>query len=156
MTTHSRPTLLRRHPRRAGALGLAVLAVVAAACMSAEARTFFDRTNGLRAAHGVAAVAEHGTLNRKAERWAAHMAATGKLAHSNLAEGLDGVAWKYLGENVGVSEPTADTYLTIHRALEASPSHRAVMLDPEFTHMGVGVATSPDGRVWVAEVFARL
>lgn len=52
--------------------------------------------------------------------------------------------------------PTADTLKTIHDRLAASPEHRANMLDPRFTHLGVGVARSPDGRVWVVQVFAAV
>lgn len=137
-------------------IGLVALALVATACMSPEARTFLDRTNAMRAAAGVPGLAEHDTLTRKAEQWAQHMAATGQLGHSQLSQGLDGLAWRALAENVAVSDPTGDTYLTLHNALAGSPQHRNTMMSREFTHMGVGVATGRDGRVWVAEVFARL
>lgn len=137
-------------------VGLVALALVAAACMSPEARTFLDRTNSLRAASGVHGLAEHDALTRKAEQWAEHMAAAGQLGHSQLAQGLEGLSWGALAENVAVSDPTGDTLLSLHNALASSPEHRQNMLSGEFTHMGVGVATGPDGRVWVAEVFARL
>ncbi|MFP5256135.1 MAG: CAP domain-containing protein [Acidimicrobiia bacterium] len=135
---------------------VAVLATVVAGCMPDDARTFLDRTNGLRASHGLPALAEHGQLTDKAEAWAHHMARTGRLAHSDLTTGLDGLAWSALGENVGMSTPTSDTLRTIHEKLASSPTHRANMLKARFTHMGVGVATGSDGRVWVAQVFADL
>jgi uncharacterized protein YkwD len=144
-------------PRSAGALlAVVLLAVAAAGCMPAEERTFLDRTNGLRAQHGLPGLSEHGVLTDKAEGWAQHLAATGKLEHSSLTSGLDGLAWRALAENVGVSTPTADTLLTLHERLASSPHHRANLLDGRMTHMGVGVATSADGRVWVVEVFAAL
>ena len=139
-----------------GVAVLAVLATVVAGCMPQDARTFLDRTNGLRSSHGLPALHEHGQLTDKAEAWAQHMARTGRLAHSDLSAGLEGLAWRALGENVGMSTPTADTLRTIHEKLAASPTHRANLLNARFTHMGVGVATSPDGRVWVAQVFADL
>lgn len=139
-----------------GVAVLAVLATVVAGCMPDDARTFLDRTNSLRASNGLPALREHDQLTDKAEAWAQHMARTGRLAHSNLSAGLEGLAWTALGENVGMSTPTADTLRTIHERLASSPTHRANMLNRRFTHMGVGVATSPDGRVWVAEVFADL
>jgi uncharacterized protein YkwD len=135
---------------------LAVLATIVAGCMPDDARTFLDRTNSLRASRGLPALQEHGQLTDKAEAWAQHMARTGRLAHSDLSAGLDGLAWRALGENVGVSTPTADTLRTIHERFVASSTHRANLLNSRFTHMGVGVATSADGRVWVAEVFATL
>lgn len=161
MALASAPVAVPASPsrRRRPILGLlAVVAVLlgAAACMPAEERTFLDRTNALRTSQGVRTLAEHDALTQKAEAWAQHMAATGQLAHSTLSAGLADVPWTALGENVGVSVPTSDTLLTLHNALAASPTHRRNMLDGQFTHMGVGVATSADGRVWVAEVFARL
>jgi uncharacterized protein YkwD len=147
----------RIRPRSAGALlAIVLVAVAAAGCMPAEERTFLDRTNALRSSHGLPTLGEHDVLTTKAEGWAQHLAATGTLAHSSLSSGLDGLAWRALAENVGVSTPTADTLLTLHERLASSPQHRANLLDARMTHMGVGVATSPDGRVWVVEVFAAL
>lgn len=152
------PTASARRPLRPVIGLIAVVAVLlgAAACMPAEERTFLDRTNALRSSQGVRPLAEHDVLTQKAEDWARHMAATGNLAHSQLSAGLSSLPWTALAENVGVSVPTSDTLLTLHDALAASPTHRRNLLDGQFTHMGVGVATSADGRVWVAEVFARL
>ena len=145
----------RRRPAVA-LLAIVLLALAAAGCMPADARTFLDRTNALRSSAHVPALKEHDTLTKKAEAWAQHMASTGKLAHSNLAEGLGGLNWRALGENVGYSSPTSDTLKTIHNLFVSSSAHRANLLNSGFTHMGVGVATDSRGRVWVAEVFARL
>lgn len=144
--------------RRSGAALLAVLlvALVAAGCMPAAERTFLDRTNTLRASVGVSALQENDVLTAKAEDWAQHMASTGVLEHSVLSSGLGGLSWTMLGENVGTSTPTSDTLLTIHNAFAASTGHRANLVNNQFTHMGVGVATDSSGKVWVAEVFARL
>jgi len=143
--------------RSAGALlAMVLLAVAAAGCMPAEERTFLDRTNSLRSSVGVRALYEHDTLTNKAEAWAQYMARTGKLAHSNLSSNLYGLNWQALGENVGYSSPTSNTLLTIHNAFVASAPHRANLVSRTFTHMGVGVARDSAGRVWVAEVFAKL
>lgn len=144
--------------RRSAAVLLAtvLLAVAAAGCMPADAKTFLDRTNALRSSVGVPALKQHETLTRKAEDWAQHMAATGKLSHSNLTDGLSGVSWTALGENVGVSSATGDTLKTIFELFVNSSAHRANLVNRGFTHMGVGVATDNTGRVWVAEVFAAL
>lgn len=151
------PKCIAHRSRSAGALLAAILLVVAmAGCMPAEERTFFDRTNALRASQGIPKLREHDTLTKKAEAWARHMASTRVLAHSNLSSGLSGLAWKALGENVAYSSPTSNTLLSLHNQFAASPGHRANLLSRSFTHMGVGVAKSSDGRVWVVEVFARL
>jgi len=150
-------TAVRRHRRRITALlAIVFLAVAAAGCMPPEETTFFDRTNALRASKGLPALSENQTLVDKAEAWAHVMASSGQLKHSNLADGLGGLQWMVLGENVGVTSPGGDSLLKLHQALVASPAHYANLVDPRFTHMGVGVATSPDGKVWVVEIFAKL
>jgi uncharacterized protein YkwD len=155
MTANTAPKHTKR--RSMGAvLAMVLLALVAAGCMPRDARTFLDRTNTLRSSHGVRPLREHDTLTRKAEEWAQHMASTGKLAHSNLADGLGSLNWRSLGENVGYSSPTSNTLLTLHNMFVRSSAHRANLLNSRFTHMGVGVAKDRYGRVWVAEVFAQL
>jgi len=145
-----------RHRSVGALLAIVLLALAAAGCMPADAKTFLDRTNALRSSVGVPALREHDTLTRKAEAWAQYMASTGKLTHSNLSDGLSGLNWRALGENVGYSSPTADTLKTIHNLFVSSSAHRANLVNSGFTHMGVGVAKDSRGRVWVAEVFARL
>ena len=152
-------TIRTRTPRTRTAgtlLAVVLLAVVAAGCLPAEEQSFLDRTNALRSSVGVRPLQEHGTLTAKAEAWANYMARTGRLEHSNLAADLPGVQWMALGENVGYSSRTSDTPLTIHNAFVASPGHKRNLVDSRFTHMGIGVATDGAGRVWVAEVFAKL
>jgi uncharacterized protein YkwD len=144
--------------RRSAATIVAVvlLAVALAGCMPNDARTFLDRTNSLRRSVGAPALKEHDTLTAKAESWARQMASTGRLGHSTLTAGVSSLNWKALGENVGYSSPTSNTYLTIHNAFVRSSGHYANLVKAGYTHMGVGVAKDSSGRVWVAEVFARL
>jgi uncharacterized protein YkwD len=155
-TVRATVSTVARRRRLLAVLGVVLLTITASACMPAEERTFFDRTNGLRSSRGVPGLADHDALNAKAEGWAQQMAATGVLAHSQIQQGLEGLPWRALGENVGVSVPTSDTLRGVHDAFVASQEHRRNLLDPTYTHMGVGVAVGPDGRVWVAEVFAAL
>jgi uncharacterized protein YkwD len=148
-----------RPPKRrsvGGVVAIVLLALTAAACMPKDARTFLDRTNGLRASHGVKALQEHDTLTRKAEAWAQHMASTGRLEHSQLSANLGSLRWRALAENVAYSTPSSDTLRSIHNMFVNSSGHRANMLGRFYTHMGVGVATDRTGKVWVAEVFATL
>lgn len=145
----------RRRPVIA-AVAAVLLVTVVSGCMTAEERTFLDRTNALRSSHGIRPLAENSTLTSKAQAWASHMASTGRLEHSTLSADLGGLKWTKLGENVGMSKPTSNTLLTIHNYFVSSGGHRKNLLDSQFTHMGVGVAVDKSGRVWVAEVFARL
>lgn len=137
-------------------LGAALFAVAAAGCLPAQEYTFLERTNAMRTSAGLPVLSDHDVLNEKAEAWAQHMAQTGRLEHSTLTDSLGGLQWSALAENVGMSEPTADTLAALHESLAESGRHRANLLDERFNHMGVGVAESADGRVWVVEVFAAL
>ncbi len=117
-----------------------------AADPAAEA-DFIARINGLRATRGLGGVQAHPVLTAKAQAWAAHMAATGCLCHSNLSSGVT-VGWRKLGENVGRGPSVA----SLHDAFVNSPAHQANMLDGRFGWVGVGVAHGA-GQMWVAEVF---
>jgi hypothetical protein len=93
-----------------------------------------------------------GELTGIARRWSAKMASENRLEHNpNLANEVT-QDWKRLGENVGVGNDPPQ----IHAAFMNSPGHRANIVDPDFTRIGVGVARGSDGRVWVTEVFMRL
>lgn len=96
----------------------------------------------------VGGVDYHPTLFLKAQKWADTMASSERLAHSNLSDGL-GAGWQLVGENVGY----ASSIEKVHSAFLESPAHRKALLDPRYTHVGVGV-TERNGRLWVAVVFA--
>jgi uncharacterized protein YkwD len=60
--------------------------------------------------------------------------------------------WLYVGENLyycTVVDPERG-----HRKLMESPSHRDNILDPKFTHVGVGVCIDKHGRFWVTQMFS--
>lgn len=108
---------------------------------------FVGRINALRASQGAGGLQTHSVLTAKAQAWAAHMAATGCLCHSNLTDGIS-VGWRKLGENVGRGPSVA----SLQGAFTASPEHLANMLDRRFQWVGIGVAYGA-GQMWVAEVY---
>lgn len=106
--------------------------------------------NAIRTSRGLAPLEVHPELQLKAQAWAAHMAGTGMLAHSQLDEGIT-ADWARLAENVG----TGDTLDQTHETLLASPYHFANIVDPEIDHIGVGLA-SAGGRIYLAQEFMQL
>jgi uncharacterized protein YkwD len=111
------------------------------------AATYLSRMNHERADQGIAALTSMADLTAVADRWAAHMAATGRLEHNpQLTSEVSN--WRSVGENVGRG-PTVDD---LDRAFYASPEHRANILDPDFSEVGVGAARS-SGNLWIAVVF---
>lgn len=109
--------------------------------------TFVSLINAERTARGLPALASNAELASIARSWSAHMAETGVLAHNpNLASQVSN--WQRITENVGFgSSPEG-----LHAAFMGSSDHRANILDPRVTQVGVGVAMSGD-TMWVTQVF---
>jgi len=102
-----------------------------------------------RAGHGLPPLVQVAALEAVALQQAQAMADRGGLFHTPaLGERVDD--WERLAENVGQG---ADVE-AVHAALMASPAHRANLLDPRLSEVGVGVVAS-GGRVWVSQVFRQ-
>jgi hypothetical protein len=116
--------------------------------------------NSERAAHRLLPLAFDPLLRDLARAHSAKMAATGVLAHdfpgyAALAERAAGAGLPFskIGENVADSETFVVRFF--HEALLESPRHRENILDPEFTHLGIGFVRRGEAR-WVTQEFARL
>jgi hypothetical protein len=94
-------------------------------------------TNASRASNGLPALALNAQLSTVAQAWADQLAAANVLSHNPALRGQVS-DWSVLGENVGL----AGDVPTVQAAFMASPPHRANILDPRYTQMGVGSATS--------------
>lgn len=136
--------------RRIERLVLFVVAVVGIAASSActpQEGDAFEAVNALRDEHGVQQLDWDEGAYAKARGWSEHMADEGRLSHSVLRDGIAG-EWRTLGENVAYAASVEQAM----DALEASPPHRANLLNPAFTSIAIGVVER-DGRVWVTQVF---
>ena len=62
-----------------------------------------------------------------------------------------------VGENVFYCSATSAVYNAAyaHQSLMNSPGHRANILEPRFTKVGVGLYRDGRGRFWVTEMFLR-
>ena len=84
----------------------------------------------------------HGELTGVARRWTDRMVANGGISHNpNLGSQVSG-SWTKLGENVGVGYDVDG----LMKAFINSPSHYRNLVDPDWTHVGVGVTFGSDGR----------
>jgi hypothetical protein len=131
---------------------LATLMPVAASAsvdpVTAE-KQFVDLINQDRTSRGLTPLASHADLVAGARKQAAAIRDAGRLFHNpNLASVTTG--WTKLGENVGYG----GTVSGLHAAFMNSPSHRANVLDPLYTHVGLGVVVQ-GSTIWVAEVFMQ-
>ena len=94
-------------------------------------------TNTARVSAGLPALTENAQLDAVAQAWANKLAVAGVLSH-NPALRTQVASWTVLGENVGM----AGDVPTVQAAFMHSPEHKANVLDPRYTQMGVGSATS--------------
>ncbi|HEX2850030.1 MAG TPA: CAP domain-containing protein [Acidimicrobiales bacterium] len=122
-----------------------------AADAGAEA-DFVARINTERTSRGLGALTVDGQLTSIARAWSTQMASSNHLSHNPNLSSQVTEDWQKLGENVGVGPTVAD----IHQAFMNSPAHRANILDPAFTYVGLGVVVAGDGSLWVTEVFMQL
>ena len=110
--------------------------------------------NQSRAAAGLGSVAPADDLVAVARAHARQMAAQGRLFHTaDLLGALP--RWQQAGEVVARSDVGVVSWMGVVEAdFVTSPIHRAVLLSPRFTNVGVGVAYNGP-KIYVAEVFGR-
>ena len=142
---------------RRGALIVATTSLVAVvlagfgavASTSSSEDSFVSRINAERTSRGLRAVTVASDLVYVARSWSAQMASDGAISHDpNLPNEVSN--WSQLGDNVGRGASVS----SIHDAFMNSSAHRAIILDPAFTHVGVGVVDAGD-RLYVTEIFVR-
>jgi uncharacterized protein YkwD len=108
--------------------------------------------NVVRAQHGLAPLADWSCPNYYAEHLAARLESSSTLAHQSLAHIADACAASYVGENIArgpmSSNQTVDAWM-------ASAPHRANILDPHYTRIGVGIRWTPQFSYTTVADFAR-
>lgn len=107
--------------------------------------------NELRAEHRIPALISDPALVRNAQVWANTMMASGHISHDPFLASDPRPEWQKLGENVGRSASVMDA----EQAFEASPGHRANLMDPEFDSVGIAVVRDSAGVVWVVQRFQQ-
>ena len=110
---------------------------------------FVSRINSLRASKGLRQLQVTSELTGVARRWTDRMVANGGISHNpNLGSQVSG-NWTKLGENVGVGYDVDG----LMQAFINSPSHYRNLVDPDWTHVGVGVTYASDGRIYTTHNF---
>jgi uncharacterized protein YkwD len=134
------PALVAAAPATLGTAG-------AAGQTTAAEDQFVDLVNIERARLGLAALQFDGSLLHAARSQANVIASTGSLSHQSLSPLLG--PFRVAGENVGYGPSIG----VVNDALVHSPGHYANMVNPSFRYMATAVATTPDGRYWVSQVY---
>jgi len=118
-------------------------------------------TNEARARNSLQALATNARLTEAARLHAEQMASRGLLAHTisgarypTMQSRLEAVTYRYANaaENIAWNQPTAQRVMSTWLN---SSGHRANILDPNLTEMGVAVAYSSRGEPYWVQVFGR-
>ncbi len=123
------------------AMGLTAPAPAAAQAHDGAAESaFVTQVNEVRARAGVAPLTVDPQLRSLARGWTAEMHAGNcgggaYICHASPISSGVTHEWAKLGENVG----TGPDVTSVTDAFVQSPGHYANMIDPDFTHIGVGV-----------------
>ena len=135
----------------------------AVAAATSEERRAFDLINAERRARGRQPLQWDGSLTRVARYHSDNMARQGFFNHVDR-QGLDlmgraqilGVrGWKALGENIAYNQGYSDPAAFAVERWMISDKHRENILNGAYTHAGLGVARTSDGRVFFTQVFMR-
>jgi uncharacterized protein YkwD len=129
---------------------VAQAAVTAPADLASARAVILDETNAARAAAGLAPVTEDADLDAVAQGCSETQAANGVMAHCEGYYTRYPAGWTRASENVASGQSVAD----VVDAWLASPGHRANILDPAATHLGIGYALGADGRTYFTQNFA--
>jgi len=125
-------------------------APTAATVAAFEARVVYAM-NVQRAKYARQGLAAAYCPDRYAEGWAAYLARTGAFYHRSMTTILTGCSASRAAENLARGYPTADSTVA---AWMASPGHRANILDPALTQVGVA-AVYASGRWTICADFIR-
>lgn len=157
-------------------LGRVGAAVVLGACVLAPGRTadapdtapvklsedeqkILDLTNQARAGEKLAPLKLNARLTEAARAHSANMARLGKMEH--VLDGktpgarikATGYRYRVAGENIAMTD--GDPPAVIFQGWMESKSHRANVLNAEFTEIGIGVARNDKGEVYYTQDFGK-
>jgi hypothetical protein len=121
---------------------------------STAAQRILDLTNAERAAVGLPGLTMRADVVAIAQAQSAAMAAASNIWHNEqfLTQATrKALGANMLGENVGMGGNVDQ----VHVALMNSPGHKANILEPAFSVVGMAVAKSGDGLVYVTQDFVQ-
>lgn len=124
--------------------------------LSALEQRLLELVNAERQAAGVAPLIADPAITRVARLKSEDMVRLGYFAHQSPTYGSPfemmrqfGIDYRLAGENLA----HASSIESAHRALMQSPGHRANILNPRFTHVGIGIASGSSLGLKITQMF---
>ncbi len=120
--------------------------------LTAEERQMWELVNAERTSRGLKALEIHPGLVKLARLKSQDMITHNYFAHQSPSYGSpfemmqkEGIGYRFAGENLA----GASTVERAHQALMNSPGHRANILNPNYTHIGIGIVSGgPYGQMF--------
>ena len=114
--------------------------------------------NRLRENLGLDPLVHHPSIRAVARSWSQTMAAEDDFRHNpNYLEQYP-PGWALAGENVSWQSGFNSLASAVQKSFDGlanSPGHYRNMVNPQFTHLGVGIAVDEGGGFWLTQNFAR-
>jgi len=67
-----------------------------------------------------------------------------------------GIHWQAMAENIVIRSRVERGEAALMDEPRFQPDHRGTILNPQFTHIGIGIVKAPDGELYMTQEFARL
>ena len=114
--------------------------------------------NRLREGLGLDPLNHHSSIRAVAHRWSQTMAAEDDFKHNPDYARQYPVGWTLVGENVSRLSRFNSLSSAVQKTFDGlvdSLGHYRNMVNPQFTHLGVGIAVDENGGFWLTQNFAR-
>lgn len=113
-----------------------------------------NNTNKYRSMHGLPPVKNSPELDNIAQDWANHLAQTQDLQHRPQHWNSYPAYIPAGGENILQAwDDYSDAQLT--KLWYDSPGHKKIMLDPKAKTVGIGIAETPEGKLYAVQNYGR-
>lgn len=123
--------------RFAAALAVLVLLIMPATGHAQTNAMLTILTNASRSGYNLPALTETPALDTRAQARAEELCRTGQWSHAGWLTSFSGMPSGWYGENLAKDFPND---VAAHLALLASPTHRANIMNPHYSQIGVGTA----------------
>lgn len=109
------------------------------------------RAQPLRWNEGLAAVARAHSLDMLNQGYFSHQDALGRSVAKRVEAA--GMEWQTVGENIAIYSSVAGAEAAFMNEPRFTKNHRANILDPNFTEIGIGIVQAPNGSFYITQDF---
>ena len=100
----------------------------------------------------LAAVARQHSEEMAGNGYFSHQGLDGSLPYMRVSRA--GLRWRASGENIAKFSDIAQAEAGFMNEPKFQHNHRGNILNPEYTHVGIGIAKGPDGMLYITQEFA--